>query len=163
MTDAQKKPSEAQQAQDKVRYERQIKEFEEKGHFTNADGSICTATTGSSAPKMDPRKKFGDDVVQPKKPLSPYIIFVQKIQADVRKEMSESTPYKDVIRKCGEKWKQLSEEEKKPYMEAQEKDKQRYQKELNHLMTHGYFLMEDGSKSSDYVTVPSQTAKKGAK
>ena len=77
--------------------------------------------------------------------------------------MSENTQYKDVIRKCGEKWKALTDDEKKPYLDAQEKDKQRYQNELNHLMTHGYFMMEDGTKSSDYVTVatPAANTRKG--
>ena len=78
MTDAQKKPYESQQADAKVLYEKQLKEVEEKGYFTMADGTKCTTNTGAAAPKMDPRKKFGEDVVQPKKPLSPYIIFVQK-------------------------------------------------------------------------------------
>ena len=40
--------------------------------------------------------------------------------------MGENSSYNDVFKELGRRWRQLSEEEKKPYKEMGEKDKQRY-------------------------------------
>ena len=58
------------QKNDQERYEKQLKEFESKGFFTNEDGTKALET--------DPKKKYGKNVVLPKKPKNVYSIFVAK-------------------------------------------------------------------------------------
>lgn len=50
---------------------------------------------------------------------------------------------------CGDLWGKLSEAEKQPFIDLANKDKERYEKQLKELQTKGYFIMQDGTKSSD--------------
>lgn len=78
LNDKQKAKYIAMADEDKVRYEKQQKQFESKGWYTLADGSksnsaenIAKASEGKSM-----KKKFGDDVLLPKKPMSAYMFFM---------------------------------------------------------------------------------------
>lgn len=48
----------------------------------------------------------------------------------------------------GEQWGKLTDEEKKPYIEMNAKDIQRYERECNQLKELGYFTNSDGVKST---------------
>ena len=87
----------------------------------------------------------------PKRPCSNYLFYVAKNITKVRAELGENSKYPDAMRKCGEIWRGMSDPQKKPWNAEADKDRKRYEKEVEHLNKHGYFLMEDGSKSSDYV------------
>ncbi|EAY08175.1 HMG box family protein [Trichomonas vaginalis G3] len=56
-------------------------------------------------------------------PKSPYIFFCQEKRPQVKEE-NPGIAFGDIAKKLGEMWKNLSEEEKKPYMEMAEKDKE---------------------------------------
>jgi len=43
----------------------------------------------------------------------------------------------------------MTREERLPYEELQIKDKLRHEKQLQELKEHGYFIMDDGRKSSE--------------
>jgi len=45
----------------------------------------------------------------------------------------------------------MSEEEKKPFHELATKDKERAENQAKELNEKGYFIMEDGKKSSEVV------------
>ena len=51
---------------------------------------------------------------------------------------------------CGQAWKALSEEQKAPFNKKNEDDKKRYEAQLKDLEKKGYFIMSDGTKSSDH-------------
>lgn len=53
------------------------------------------------------------------------------------------------MKKCGEVWSTLAAKDKKKYDALHEKDQKRYEGELAHLDKHGFFMMADGTKSSD--------------
>ena len=55
---------------DQDRYEEQLKEFETKGFFLNKDGTKALET--------DPKKKYGKNVVLPKKARNAFSYFVSK-------------------------------------------------------------------------------------
>ena len=80
LSDTDKEPYIAKSNADEQRYKNQLAELEEKGFFTMADG------TKSTDQYVDPKKKYGEDCVVPKKPLSSYLFFttanVNKIKAE---------------------------------------------------------------------------------
>ena len=80
LTDKEKEPWVKMQKKDEERMQRQNEELAKKGYFTMEDG------TKSTDAYMDPKKKFGPDVVLPKKPISAYLAFapdaIKKIRAE---------------------------------------------------------------------------------
>lgn len=48
-------------------------------------------------------------------------------------------------------WNNMNEVQRQKYEELAEKDKLRWECERNDLLTKGFFMMADGSKSSDHV------------
>lgn len=52
--------------------------------------------------------------------------------------------------KAGELWAKMTDKEKAPYEKASAEDEKRYQKQLEELNKKGYFMMEDGTKSSEH-------------
>ena len=69
MSEAEKAPFEEAAKADKKRYDREKDELEQKGFFTLADGSRSTDHY------VDPRKKYGEDALLPKRPPSAFGIF----------------------------------------------------------------------------------------
>jgi hypothetical protein len=55
----------------------------------------------------------------------------------------------DYAVKISELWKTLSDAEKTKYFKLSADDKLRYQNEMQQLLTQGYFVNEDGIKSTD--------------
>ena len=51
-----------------------------------------------------------------------------------------------------EAWKTLSSKEKAKYEEMAAEDKVRYEKDMQSVWLHGYYLLEDGTKSTDVKT-----------
>lgn len=119
MTDAQKEPYNAKAKADEQRYQNQLKELEEKGFFTTAEGGKSTDLY------VDPKKKYGEDCVVPKKPLSAYLFYTT---ANVNKiKEKENCTHSEAMKKCGEIWNTLSPEDKKLYEDKHAEDTKRYQ------------------------------------
>ena len=57
-----------------------------------------------------------------KKLISPYLIYVQERRETLREEQLCLTP-QEIIAKLGEEWKNMTDEEKKPYIERAEANK----------------------------------------
>ena len=51
--------------------------------------------------------------------------------------------------KAGSNWNAMTDDEKKKYNELHDADKNRYEKQLTEWKAKGYYLMEDGMKSSE--------------
>lgn len=84
-----------------------MKELESKGFFTNEDG------TNALKSELDPKRKYGRDVMLPKLPRSAYTFFVaDNVRTLMEKEKLKST---EAITKVAKMWKSLSEKKKKPY------------------------------------------------
>ena len=56
---------------------------------------------------------------------------------------------KDGLKKGGELWHLMTDEEKQPYNDLADKSKQKYETQFEQLMENGYFIMDDGTKSTD--------------
>ena len=61
--------------------------------------------------KVDPRKKWGKDIVMPKKPISAYLAYTTK-NINLIKE-KENCTHPEAMKKAGEMWKNMSEKDKK--------------------------------------------------
>ena len=71
--------------------------------------------------------------------------------------------YKDTVEKIGnknvgayskiisDKWRELTDDQRQIYFKKTEDDIKRYNKQCEELITNGYFILEDGSKSSDQI------------
>ncbi|KAI8366236.1 high mobility group box domain-containing protein [Blakeslea trispora] len=84
--------------------------------------------TKRAADKEDKKKRSKKDPNAPKRGLSAYMFFSQEQRQTVKDENPEAT-FGQIGKLLGEKWKNMSEEDKKPYVEKAEKDKQRYEGE----------------------------------
>ena len=123
-----------------------MKEFEENGFFTMDDGQLSHLVVPQNP-------KFLDSIFQPKKPKSSYNIFLQQ----KLKGMGLTSPdvkFKDKFKVTAEAFSKLDEKEKQNYDLLAQQDKERYFREVNDLITLGYFIMPDGSKSSDHIKKP---------
>merc|ERR1712048_654701 len=77
--------------------------------------------------KKETKKK---DPNAPKKASSAYIFFTTDNREKVKKAMGENTSPQELMTELGRQWRELSEAKKKPYVRKAEKDKIRYQKEM---------------------------------
>jgi hypothetical protein len=66
----------------------------------------------------------------------------------------------EISKIVGKKWGEMSEKEKMPYDKLNEQDKVRQQKQKDEIAKKGYFMMEDGSKSTDAKNVPKKRKSK---
>ena len=73
---------------------------------------------------VEPKKKYGEDCLLPKKPMSSYLFFTIE-QVNILKE-KEKCNHSDAMKKCGELWANLSDEDKQKYLEMHNADKLRY-------------------------------------
>jgi len=141
LSDKEKEPFMKMQATDQARYEKQLAELEKNGYFMQ-DGVKSTDMVN-----LDPKKKYGPDVLLPKRALGSYMYFTQDRTKSIAEK--EKIPWTEATKRAGEIWSKLSEKEKKPYEDKHAKDEIRYQKQMDDLMKKGFFLLDDGTKSSD--------------
>ncbi|EIE79999.1 hypothetical protein G6F46_001817 [Rhizopus delemar] len=81
------------------------------------------------ATASDDKKKRGKkDPNAPKRALSAYMFFSQANREKVIKENPEAK-FGEIGKILGAKWKEMTEEEKKPFVEKAEADKKRYEDE----------------------------------
>lgn len=89
----------------------------------DADGHAepAPATTKKTKAKKDPNA--------PKRSLSAYMFFANENREDVRSDNPGIT-FGQIGKVLGERWKALSDEDRKPYGEKAEQDKKRYEAEM---------------------------------
>jgi hypothetical protein len=114
LTDEDKKPYAAKASADEQRYKNQLAELEEKGYFTAADG------TKSTDMYVDPKKKYGEDCVVPRKPLSAYLFYTTENVNKIKEKENCSHP--EAMKKCGQIWNNLEADEKKKYEDKHQVD-----------------------------------------
>ena len=151
LSDVDKEPYSAKAKDDELRDKKQLKELEEKGYFTTAEGGK------SSDLYVDPKKKYGEDCMVPKKPLSAYLFYTT---ANVNKiKEKENCTHSESMKKCGQIWNTLSTDDRKIYDDKHAEDSKRYQNQLVELDKEGFFIMADGSKSSAHKSKLKKRAK----
>ncbi|CAO1629334.1 unnamed protein product [Sympodiomycopsis kandeliae] len=94
----------------------------------------------------------------PKRPPSAYLLFQNEVRADMREKFPEM-PYKEILGKVSEAWKNLSEEDRKIYQDKTNDEMKRWSDEKNaHEGPSGRF----GSDSDDYANSTAMLVAAGA-
>ena len=68
--------------------------------------------------------------IKPKKVISPYIAFVKKERPKLTKECPNLT-FGEAMKFLGERWKEMTDEQKIPFVEASSRDQKRFNYEMN--------------------------------
>ena len=113
------------------------------GKSAAADESPAAAkSTGKKSRKME---KVA--VVEPPEATPPYVYFSTATVPRIKTETG--CTHAEAFKLAGAEWNQLSEEAKTPFVQKGAADKARYDAQLDMLMSDGYFLLGDGTKSTD--------------
>ncbi|KAB2624039.1 high mobility group B protein 7-like [Pyrus ussuriensis x Pyrus communis] len=88
------------------------------------------STTATSHPKMSKRAKKDKDPNAPKRPLTAFFLFLDDFRKSYKEANPDSKGVKTVTREGGEKWKSMTDEEKKPYVDKAAELKQEYKRAL---------------------------------
>ena len=96
------------------------------------------------------------------------MIFLNNMYAETAEKLS-SKSLSEVSKAIGQKWKKLTDSQKKPFEDASAKDAKRHEREMKQFTKLGYFTNSDGIKSTDadlttrsfkeHVTVPKRRMK----
>eukprot|EP00116_Pleurobrachia_bachei_P006422 sb/3466684/ len=81
--------------------------------------------------KIDNRKRKRKDPNRPKRAMTPYFFFAAEYRNSLRREGKPVPGVKEVAQYCGPKWNSMPEEERRPFVESAERDRQRYLEEMN--------------------------------
>ncbi|KII66140.1 High mobility group protein TDP-1 [Thelohanellus kitauei] len=112
LSDAEKKPYDKKAQEDKERYEREL-----------ASGLVAQPRKSKGAKG---KKKEAKDPNKPKRATSAYLYF----SADFRKSPDAAgIKHTEIMKAAATKWKKLTDAEKKPYLEMEQKDKDRFARE----------------------------------
>lgn len=76
---------EAKSKSEEERYQKQLKEYETKGYFTNIDGT-------KSTDNVNLKPKIGKDIVKPKRPLSAYLYFSIEAVSSIKEKEKMTHP-----------------------------------------------------------------------
>ncbi|OQR98525.1 chromatin-remodeling complex ATPase chain [Achlya hypogyna] len=94
--------------------------------------SPWSPTAMKQATTPSKKAKRGSDAKKPvKKPRSAYVLFSLAKRNEVRASMPEGTGIVELMSKLTDLWLVMTDEEKEPWNEAQEKDKLRYEREMH--------------------------------
>lgn len=114
LTDAQKKPYEAQADKDRSRYQGEM------ANYTPSPGFAGAGKRGKQA--KDPNK--------PKRAQSAYFFFLADFRVKNKAKFTHDGGHKDLIRAAGEAWNKLTDDEKKPYQKMHQEEKAKYDKAM---------------------------------
>ena len=89
--------------------------------------------------------------MQPIKPMSPYVFYMKENLAKIKEAQGLSAA--EAMRTCADQWSKLTEKQRKKYQNLGDKDRIRYENQTKMLHDKGFFIFEDGSKSTDDIHV----------
>jgi len=155
ITEADKKPYEQQAQRDRLRYKEEMEHYKPPPAIDSSDDD-----------KKSKKRKRRKDPNEPKGAPSAYILYANSIREDIKKENPDAQ-FTDTGRIIGQKWKQLTEEQRKPFNEESEKLRvQATKKKLEYKKAHPESFDKDAppakrakkeKKTADIVTTTTTT------
>lgn len=113
--------------------------------------------------KKDRPKRAKKDPSAPKRPRSAYILFCTE-HRPIMKEENPSLKPSELMRRLGEKWKTMSEEDKQPYGHKARDDKERFDSQMkNYTPSDEYKKVSPVPKPKKAKAQSKKPAKKGKK
>jgi len=85
-----------------------------------------------------PKKAKNENAV--KRPLSAYLYFTKDFREERAAKGLDNSKVNEVAKLAGERWKSMTDEQKKPYNDKAAVDRERYQKEVNCLIQISFAL-----------------------
>lgn len=159
MTDEQKAPFIDLSKKDLERFQKEMKEFDSTGFFTNAKGEyskdspvVKTVVAQNSKVKnskpLKPEPVISEKLepVKPRKAMFPYLFYVKENTSDTMKE-NKCASASGAVKILSEQWRKLTKEEKQPYIDKSVKDQERHKKQMEEFKKTGQFTLEDGTSS----------------
>ena len=121
-------------------------------------------STSSTKSLSSPKEKKLKDENAPKRPKSAFLFFAEKKRAEIREEQPD-LKMTEVSKVIGERWKEVTPESKAKYVKKAEKDKERYQEELNDYVrpSDEVLLEQKGNQKKKRGKTSSVDKKKRAK
>ena len=105
--------------QDILRHKNEVMTLEKQGYFVNQKGE-------DSRDLANQNPKFLPHVVQPKGPVSSFMMFNKTFSSEIKK-LNPDLSMTETTKIIGQKWNGLTEEEKLPYQKMADDDKIRQQ------------------------------------
>lgn len=115
----------------KQKYYEQEKKAKEKYNAEMADYDKSVPSKSASKDKAKKKKEKSDEN-KPKRAWPPFFFF-QKDRRETLKNENPDKDHKQIVALLGEKWRKLSEEEKRPYVEKSSIDQKRYEQEKKEI------------------------------
>ncbi|TNV78261.1 hypothetical protein FGO68_gene7208 [Halteria grandinella] len=100
-----------------------------------------------------------EDIIKPTRPLSAYIFFSTERTKEIK---ATGKTQIEAMRQCGVEWNALTEEQKAPFLAKNKEDEKRYLAQQQEVKDKGYFIMKDGTKSTDHTLQSSTRKRKSA-
>ena len=141
MTDQQKRKYFKMSQEDKERFEKETEQLNRLGYFVDSNGVKST----DIKPDL---KMFSSCTVKPKRNLSALCFYVKLNETKLREEFPNLS-FKELSEVRHKRWFKLSAEDRQPYIQMAEKDKVRKEQEREQLLTQGYFIDQNGVKSTE--------------
>ncbi|XP_039061273.1 high mobility group B protein 2-like [Hibiscus syriacus] len=103
-----------------------------KGGKSKSDTKRAKLSVSEKSTKKAGKKlgKAAQDPNKPKRPASAFFVFMEEFREKYKKEHPKNKSVAAVGKGGGDKWKSLSEAEKRPYVEKAEKRKVEYEKNM---------------------------------
>eukprot|EP00741_Cyanophora_paradoxa_P014565 tig00020806_g14045.t1 len=163
MTAEEKAPYEAKAAADKARYEREMASYKSGKAISAKEGKAggakeAKASKGKGGEDEEEKPKGGKsapkDPGAPKRPSNSYAIFCAENREKI-KQNNMSVSSTDLMKICGEKWKEMTAEEKALYETKAAADKARYEREMaSYVPPEGFEAAKKNSKPKKDPTAP---------
>lgn len=120
-------------------------EAEQSDEEVNELPETATKKPRKGASKSKSKSK---DPSAPKKVSNPYMCFLKANRSKLQ-EQNPDFGATQMFALVGETWREMTAEQKYPYILQSEKDKLRYNEQMQEYEEKGYFTLADGSKSND--------------
>jgi len=112
-------------------------------------GKKRKASDDDDKPKKKGKKeKKEKDKNAPKGGKNAYLLYSIEMRATYKNDHPNAKPA-EITKGLGEIWQNLSTEEKKPYLDKQKKDKERYERQLKEYEEKGHFTPENEGENTD--------------
>jgi len=126
----QQSPQIQQQQTQQVHQAQQQQQTNNNNNASNNKNNKETTGTKQSGKKKKANKTNKDGVQQPKRATTAYINFTQYYRGSLKKAGRSVPKIGEFGKECAAKWHSMTEEEKKPFTDEAERDRERYRKEM---------------------------------
>lgn len=122
---------------------------EEDGEFEDSQDNDLQTEEDALESTPEETSESISPIVPPKRPQSAYFIFMQENRSKIQQENPDITSIGSIAKIVGQMWKDLTNEERKPYQDIANEQKKLWQKEMEEFkLRHPDYSISTGSSKS---------------